>query len=104
MKIDIEIPKKMSFHDKCNWFQEIIINKQLEKYNLTWEQFKENQKENPNYNIDFDKEKFLTKEEYDELADFGISLLQKLFRWNKKMSQKEWSWFSLNNTLRVKWE
>jgi len=96
----IEIPKKLSYHEKIQFFQDEIVKKQLSKFNLTWDEFKEIQKTNPNW----EKEYMLTEKEYQDLEDLAYSLLKRLFKWNKSNCQREWSWFSLNNTLSVKYD
>ena len=67
---------------------------------MTWDEFKEIQKTNPNW----EKEYMLTEKEYQDLEDLAYSLLKRLFKWNKLTCQKEWAWFSLNNTLSVKYD
>lgn len=94
-KIEIDIPKKMSKKEKVVWFQSVIINEQLKYFNLNWDEFKKIQESNKNW----EKEYRLTKEQYNEIETFALLLLNKLFKWNKTVCQKEWSWFSLNNTL-----
>jgi hypothetical protein len=97
IEIEIEIPKKMSRNEKIFWFQSIIINKQLEYFNLNWDEFKIIQESNKNWENEYK----LTKEQYNEIETFALILLNKLFKWNKLVCKKEWGWFSLNNTLPV---
>ena len=92
--------KGKSFKEKAELFQKEVIKKQLDIYNLTWDEFRELQKTNPNW----ENEYVLTDEQYKELEKYSIDLMRKIFKWNKRVCQLEWSWFSLNNTLPVEYE
>jgi hypothetical protein len=95
---DAVIPKGLSRDYKMKLFQEIITQRQLDLFGLNLKEFRLIQSTNANW----EKEYVLTHKQYKDLTNFAIKLLKRLFRWNKKICSREWSWFALNNTLSVR--
>jgi hypothetical protein len=93
-----DIPKRMNRDKKSEFFQSIMVQRQLDLFGLTWEQVKELEKGDPEW---FKKGYLLTEKQYDDLKKVGITLIGKLFKVPRQMCEKEWSWWALNNTLSV---
>ena len=92
------IPKRLTKEQKIEWFQRTVINKQLEKFGLDWDQFKPIQ----TANIHWADQYTITSDEFNGLNVFATTLLRQLFKFTKTQARKEWAYLSLNNTLCVK--
>ena len=94
-----EVPKRMHRDQKIEWFQAVLVQRQLDLFGLTWAQVKELEKGDPDW---FKNGYMLTERQYGDLKTFGVKLMRKLFKWSIKTCNTEWAWWSLNNILSVK--
>lgn len=76
---------------------EDLVNKELEKYNVTVEDIKEDKGW-------FDKYTFDSKEEYNNWRDYCIEAIKKHYKISKKRAEREFAMFSLCYGLRMNYE
>lgn len=74
-----------------------LINKELEKYNVTVEDIKEDKDW-------FSKYTFDSKEEYNNWRDYCIEIIRRELKMSKKKAEREFSMFSLCYGLRMNYE
>lgn len=74
-----------------------LINKELEKYNVTVEDIKEDKDW-------FSKYTFDSKEEYNNWRDYCIETIKKHYKISKKRAEREFAMFSLCYGLRMNYE
>lgn len=94
----------MNQKEKLEYIEEALINKMMEKHNLTLEDIKSNLDEDKRWVID-GQDWFvyytMTKEEYEVFRKWAINEIKKTFRMTKRRAEDEFGWWFLNIGLRV---
>ena len=71
-----------------------LVNKQLEPFNVTYDDVKSDVNWYMKYQV--------TKEEEDEFINYGVNLIREKFKTSKKAAEKDMSWFILQWGLTTK--
>ena len=94
----------MNRQDKIHALNVELINMMLEKHGITYDTIIANRDENKRWVID-GKDWYsyytMTKSEYEEFRKKAVALIAKKLKLNKKVAEKEFSWWFLQIGLNI---